>query len=308
MVPLPVVMHLLICTSKIFAAVHSRLRSNWAQYLFLRQAAKTSRTLAPSTTPCHPAPGRRLLIIRNDDHSPSSSLFFGFDGLLPSPSGTTQRHTMAAAPKSGAAENSVPSLTMDASASAPKRRWSIMGKMLPSVAAMSENSGFQTKSTSPTKTLEEARRETALARRKQGHMKSASTDSETPPSTSTHRAYTFRFSLEWTQHFDRPQHPANGDPNSAPRERQLLAPRLPVAAHHWLNSQVPDIGREVQPRRPTEGGIDQITQSKYAGRALAEWALIVGECNNFADRRQAEGVPGLKWVEIPTLGVEGFRR
>lgn len=183
-----------------------------------------------------------------------------------------------------------------------------MGKMLPSAAAMSENSGFPVKSTSPTKTLEEVRRETALARRKQGHMKSASTDSETPPSTSTHRAYTFRFSLEWTQHFDRPQIPSNGDPSSAPRERQLLPPKLPVAAHVWLNSQVPDIGHEVQPRRPTECGIDQITQSKYAGRALAEWALIVGECNNFAERRQAEGVPGLKWVEIPTLGVEGFRR
>ena len=48
--------------------------------------------------------------------------------------------------------------------------------------------------------------------------------------------------------------------------------------------------------------------AKYAGRALAEWALIVGECNNFVERRRKEGVPNLKMIEVPVLGVEGFRR
>ena len=78
----------------------------------------------------------------------------------------------------------------------------------------------------------------------------------------------------------------------------------------WLGSKVPDIGHEMLPKQPAEGGgrAEQVARSKYIGRALAEWALIVGECNNFSERRQAEGVPGLKWVEIPTLGVEGFRR
>lgn len=56
------------------------------------------------------------------------------------------------------------------------------------------------------------------------------------------------------------------------------------------------------------GGAESVARAKYAGRALAEWALIVCECNNFVERRRAEGVPGLKWVEIPTLGIEGFRR
>jgi hypothetical protein len=36
--------------------------------------------------------------------------------------------------------------------------------------------------------------------------------------------------------------------------------------------------------------------------------MVVAECNNFVERRRSEGVPGLKWVEVPTLGVEGFRK
>ena len=78
----------------------------------------------------------------------------------------------------------------------------------------------------------------------------------------------------------------------------------------WLGSKVPDIGQEELSKQPGRGGgrAGQVAPSKYVGRALAEWALVVGECNNFSERRQAEGVPGLKWVEIPTLGVEGFRR
>ncbi|TGJ87495.1 hypothetical protein E0Z10_g1321 [Xylaria hypoxylon] len=47
---------------------------------------------------------------------------------------------------------------------------------------------------------------------------------------------------------------------------------------------------------------------KYAGRALAEWSLVVAECNSFVERRREEGVLGLQDVEVPALGVEGFRK
>ncbi|KAL8281988.1 hypothetical protein RB597_009620 [Gaeumannomyces tritici] len=50
------------------------------------------------------------------------------------------------------------------------------------------------------------------------------------------------------------------------------------------------------------------TSARYAGRALAEWSLVVSECNSFVDRRREEGVLGLGEVEVPTLGVEGMRR
>ncbi|CAK7198588.1 hypothetical protein SEUCBS139899_001251 [Sporothrix eucalyptigena] len=70
-----------------------------------------------------------------------------------------------------------------------------------------------------------------------------------------------------------------------------------------------DFDRErivVQPTEPK--GHDAMMRAKYAGRALAEWGLVVNECNSFIDRRRDEGVYGLKDVEVPTLGVEGMRR
>ncbi|KAI1846789.1 hypothetical protein JX266_007010 [Neoarthrinium moseri] len=70
------------------------------------------------------------------------------------------------------------------------------------------------------------------------------------------------------------------------------------------------------PMTPTSEPVVQPTQpqgvfaqpSTYAGRALAEWSLIVAECNSFVDRRRDEGVLGLSEVEVPSLGVEGFRK
>ncbi|KAK0733495.1 hypothetical protein B0T26DRAFT_635442 [Lasiosphaeria miniovina] len=68
-----------------------------------------------------------------------------------------------------------------------------------------------------------------------------------------------------------------------------------------------DVGRtqlaSVSAVRPT--GI-YTSGAVYAGRALAEWGMVVSECNSFVDRRRDEGVLGLSDVEIPTLGVEGL--
>ncbi|KND90285.1 membrane protein, partial [Tolypocladium ophioglossoides CBS 100239] len=46
----------------------------------------------------------------------------------------------------------------------------------------------------------------------------------------------------------------------------------------------------------------------YSGRALAEWGQVVSECNSFIDRRREEGVGRLGEMEVPQLGVEGFRK
>jgi len=193
-----------------------------------------------------------------------------------------------------------------------------MGKMLPStLITANEGSSSPTRGSSPTKTLEEARRETALARTRPALLaKTSSTDSETPPSTSAHRAYSFKFSLEYAQHFERPANAQNGNDGKTRQssyggnDRRISPPRLPAAAQAWLGAKVPGISKEVGPKDPTEGGggADALAKAKYAGRALAEWAIIVGECNNFVERRRAEGVPTLRWVEVPTLGVEGFRK
>lgn len=91
-------------------------------------------------------------------------------------------------------------------------------------------------------------------------------------------------------------------------ERRLMPPRLPAAAQASLGARVPNMNREVVPKDPKKSGSERAMRAKYSGRALAEWALVVAECNNFSERRRSEGVPGLRWVEVPTLGVEGFRR
>lgn len=61
----------------------------------------------------------------------------------------------------------------------------------------------------------------------------------------------------------------------------------------------------VDPVKPT--GL-YVKNSVYTGRSLAEWAQVVFECNNFVERRRDEGMENLGDVEIPILGVEGFRK
>lgn len=61
----------------------------------------------------------------------------------------------------------------------------------------------------------------------------------------------------------------------------------------------------VLPRQPVGVFKDRAT---YSGRALAEWGIVVHECNSFIDRRRDEGVFGLRDVEVPSLGVENLRR
>ncbi|GAB0134372.1 hypothetical protein EsDP_00002749 [Epichloe bromicola] len=46
----------------------------------------------------------------------------------------------------------------------------------------------------------------------------------------------------------------------------------------------------------------------YCGRALAEWSQVVSECNIFTERRQDDGVERMRDVEVPFLGVDGFRK
>ena len=84
----------------------------------------------------------------------------------------------------------------------------------------------------------------------------------------------------------------------------LEPPRLPLAAQLLL-STIPSSSSDSQPKNP---GRPPSGASRYCGRALAEWTLVVNECQNFFERRRNEGVAANKLVETPTLGVESFRR
>ncbi|ETS86994.1 hypothetical protein PFICI_00822 [Pestalotiopsis fici W106-1] len=73
----------------------------------------------------------------------------------------------------------------------------------------------------------------------------------------------------------------------------------------WSAPQIATSETLVGPVKPM--GI-YMQSSTYAGRALAEWSTVVAECNSFVDRRREEGVLSLEDVEVPALGVEGFRK
>ncbi|QSZ28895.1 hypothetical protein DSL72_003401 [Monilinia vaccinii-corymbosi] len=316
--------------TKIFGIISSRVKGTWANYLFLKQAAESSNQLPPCTTPCLPAPGRRLLIIRNDTQMPAPSLFLGFDGLMTtnSPSKLPQKPPKADKRQSlkdnptkvENNENEPPKPATETPPTQSKRRWTFIGKIIPSLSPSPEpastSDSTSVKAGTEKKALEEARKATSVAIT--GPILQSnpgSSDSETPPATPSHRAYSFKFSLEWTQNFEKVHSILqNGSAGKGPsgvnvsNERQLAPPRLPAPAHAWLGARVPGMSQEVKPQDPKLAGRDRFTRAKYAGRALAEWALVVAECNNFVERRRSEGVPSLRWVEVPTLGMEGFRK
>ncbi|KAK4170221.1 hypothetical protein QBC43DRAFT_197447 [Cladorrhinum sp. PSN259] len=70
---------------------------------------------------------------------------------------------------------------------------------------------------------------------------------------------------------------------------------------HSQRSQPP--APAIRAERPT--GV-YASGAVYCGRALAEWSIIVSECNSFVDRRRDEGVLGLSDVEVPILSVDGL--
>lgn len=86
------------------------------------------------------------------------------------------------------------------------------------------------------------------------------------------------------------------------------------SANEWLDMPV-RMGRpaaQAHNERPVVPPVQPVglfkERATYSGRALAEWAIVVNECNSFVDRRRDEGVCGLKDVEVPSLGVENLRR
>lgn len=94
------------------------------------------------------------------------------------------------------------------------------------------------------------------------------------------------------------------DPTASPIESSIEEHAHDAGAPSRRNipSQDPLITRPAKPIGFYAKG------AKYAGRALAEWSLVVNECNSFVDRRRDEGVLGLSEVEVPALSVEGFRK
>ena len=231
----------------------------------------------PSTIPCSPAPSRCLVIIRTDNQALTPTAFSSFDkflsqGLLNQPN---------AYQKSSSVINSIPDPDTPQQ-NGTKKRWSLLKNMLPFGTPGNDRPGEVT----PPQTPDDRRTVQA-----NGQMVSR-------PATPPHQAFSFKFSLEWS---DTRQ-------NATQKQRKLVAPVLPYQAQSALDEHHSALGRpkirEIKPLKP-KGHFSET--SRYSGRALSEWSQVLVECRNFCVRRKQEGVPQENMVETPTMGVETFR-
>ena len=274
----------------IYETLADRLNSSWASYLYLKDEAEEHDNTLPSSAPCSPAPGRRLIIIRNDSQPIPVSMFTSFDKVL-SQMPSTQPTTPSIAISNGAASR-------ESTRNPTKKRWSFMRSIIPFSTPGNARPGEVTPPGSPDESSNVISSDIASLSDTISIRSSAIPNDALPrrPSTPPHQPFSFKFSLEWLER-----------PNWPSKNRRLCPPKLPPPAQDLIQLRQEEKGKElkeVEPRRPTP---QSLGNARYAGRALAEWAQIVGECQGFFERRKEEGVPMNRLVETPTLGVESFR-
>lgn len=305
-----------------------RLQSVWSSYLYLREQTEKTKSLPPATNPCHPAPGRRLLIVRTDTQVAPGNSFLSFDGLGPRETPSSQAHLQAkrfstlsnlvemdTRPRAETSSSVASSVDSDLADPREKGIGGFFRKMMGSSRTRSKSQGPGPRPSSaeqdrPPLPLDDGPRPGTTL------MRSATEDLQMSPTTrnrmsiadltlpkspyapaTQHRNFTFKFSLEY--------HPNH---KHVPGPMRLLPPRLPMAAHVFLQSHSNNVNTASGWTTAVEPKGANVAHARYCGRALAEWTVVVGECQSFFERRKNEGVPANKLVETPTLGVEVFRR
>lgn len=272
-------LHLLTFLSQIHETFAARLNLCWAHYSYLNAEAEMRETAPPSSAPCGPAPNRRLVIMRTDSQPTPVANLFSLEKLIPT---TTNQSTPYGSHSS--LLNTIPAAD---SPTQHKKRWSLFKGILPFAAPVNNRPGEVTppKNDSPVMTNDNANVDALVIRGPSSHPKPR-------PATPPHQAFSFKFSLEWL------------DRSPWPTQNKVLTPPLLPAATQVLiqmRREKPD------PIKPLKPSAQELGTAKYAGRALAEWEIIVTEYDGFQNRRREEGVPAMRLVETPTLGVESFR-
>lgn len=297
---------------EVLSLLSENLERQHGYYLYLKDTAHFSPTFLPSTAPCNPAPGRRLLIVRTDHmREKNRGAFMSFEVVLTAHPDSKRKAIMADI----ASENRP--ISHDSTDSEPEveertvKKWGILRTI---IGSSKQEVATKSAPAEAAATKEKARPPIA---------KNASDSSEdSQKDTSSFRPFTFKFSLEWADRLDRRL--------QTPGPMRIAPPKLPAPAQELINAErsssqpSPRPGTmesiytdarsansdsvrsiDILPVQPTG---EAIKQAKYTGRALAEWMLVVIECGSFFERRISEGVPGNRWVETPCLGVESFKK
>jgi hypothetical protein len=304
--------------SRMMRIVYDRLQHIDKNFRLLQQHTIAQGKVALGTEPGTPAPFRRLLIIRTD--------------VAPSPTALALEGMVPHAPDDGLLDLPPPALDddggvdpvklieklnlSDGDSEKSKKKGSLFRSMIgsrsPKVgnspiitargASPSRSPSIRSREASPSASPAMTPRTSLYQQRPAVPSRQSSTSNlraDNSKSAPTHKEAYFKFSMEpITQNTSRmPEY--HKHPPSLPRQYQAL-----------LDQQKNQI-------RPSEdSGVDSgsapITapkdSSRYAGVALAEWLLVVNECQNFFERRRREGVPSDRQVETPSLGVESLKR
>ena len=294
----------------ILKSLSKRLHRIWRHFLYLKEHAERYALAAPSTAACSPAPGRRLYIIRDDVHPAPSGMFLSFDGILSTAKASRanpyERHS-SRDPFSQKNSNHITygSHHSDRTSDGGKKRWSLFKGIIPTSNTAKDRNKMSAEelktNLNGTTTDVLPRRlditERSLADQVQARLGAPKATMETTAEPILeYQCLSFKFSLEWID----PEY------NPAGRERRLGPPKLPFPARTLLDKISPVVRDEESSPLKFVGAA--IGPGKYAGRALSEWSLLTIECQNFYERRRAEGVPTHQVVETPTLGVEPFRK
>jgi hypothetical protein len=300
---------------EVLERLSDNLQTQYSYYLHLREMAHNSPTLLPSTAPCNPAPGRRLLIVRTDHLADRSrGAFMSFDGVL-TPHPANKRQSMLvdlaaseARPISNDSTDSEPELEERGA-----KKWGLLRTI---IGTSKQESAKLSQASQEAKEKNSTTRQTMSKQESDGSERS----SDVRPN---YRPFTFKFSLEWADRLDRRL--------QTPGPMRIAPPKLPAPAQTLLNESRPTTHASLSPSgtidsvytdarstssdsnksvnaQPIEPRGEAKASAKYTGRALAEWMLVVMECGSFFDRRKSEGVPGNRWVETPSLGVESFKK
>lgn len=267
------------------------LRTSNAQHLKLKDKAEKGLIPAQLTNPCLPAPGRRLIILRNDTLAPPPGTFLSHDGIImptapavadeisPAPSPTQPKFNTKTAQRPVTPVKSSAASMVSVASSTTKRRWSILRTL-----------GLQNDSPPPPSPPQDTKNQ-SKGGAAEGKASSESTESA---QTSVDRRATFKFSLEWMAQ----------QPFSV-RDKHLSPDRLPAASQNYLNTFIEDTPIAVDIKDTLDA---QKSHWTYAGRAMAEWVLVLVEYENFFERRRSEGKENDTDIETPSLGVESLRK
>lgn len=284
----------------VLETLHFRLERGWCHYLYLKELSAKEGLLAPSTVPCSPAPGRRLLIVRDDLQAPSSGMFLSFDSILSPQSSSTQatayeRHSSLHSVSQTTSQLVRGSEDTNRPTSGGKKRWGLFRNIINFTSTTADRPQTHLPPPNPLAGKEAPWNELGEEAKSDRNVKKAvTTGSRSSELNNPYRSHSFRFSLEWI----------DKENNYAENERELQPPRLPVVAQKIVPVSRSN-ARKYDPCKPVGTAVGT---SKYAGRAFAEWSDIITECQSFFERRRNEGVPTSSKVETPTLGVESFRK